>query len=296
MQLQKAQRHQVKLRLGLSGASGFGKSYSALLLAYGITEDWTKIAVIDTENNSASLYSHLGDFNVVSLNQPYSPERYIEAVKLCEEKQMEVIIIDSITHEWNGKGGCLQIHEQLGGRFQDWAKLTPRHQAFIDAILQSNCHVITTVRKKMDYSMDRDSSGKTRVVKHGLKDITREGFSYELTVDFEIINENHMAKATKDRTGLFMDKPEILITTGVGRMLIDWCNQGVSITDAKKEIAECTTVEGLRHLYQKYLPLKKELNDTILNRKQEIESVKSMIVERKEIIHNNKISENGTRS
>ena len=296
MQLQKAQRHQVKLRLGLSGASGFGKSYSALLLAYGITEDWTKIAVIDTENNSASLYSHLGDFNVVSLNQPYSPERYIEAIKLCEENQMEVIIIDSITHEWQGKGGCLQIHEQLGGRFQDWAKLTPRHQAFIDAILQSNCHVITTVRKKMDYSMDRDSSGKTRVVKHGLKDITREGFSYELTVDFEIINENHMAKATKDRTGLFMDKPEILITKGVGRMLIDWCNQGVSIADAKKEIAECATVEGLRHLYQKYLPLKKELHDTILNRKQEIESVKSMIVERKEIIHHNKISENGTRS
>ena len=296
MQLQKAQRQQVKLRLGLSGASGFGKSYSALLLAYGITEDWTKIAVIDTENNSASLYSHLGDFNVVSLNQPYSPERYIEAIKLCEENQMEVIIIDSITHEWQGKGGCLQIHEQLGGRFQDWAKLTPRHQAFIDAILQSNCHVITTVRKKMDYSMDRDSSGKTRVVKHGLKDITREGFSYELTVDFEIINENHMAKATKDRTGLFMDKPEILITNGVGRMLIDWCNEGVSIADAKKEIAECTTVEGLRHLYQKYLPLKKELHDTILNRKQEIESVKSMVVERKEIIHNNKISENGTRS
>ena len=296
MQLQKAQRQQVKLRLGLSGASGFGKSYSALLLAYGITEDWTKIAVVDTENNSASLYSHLGDFNVVSLNQPYSPERYIEAIKLCEENQMEVIIIDSITHEWQGKGGCLQIHEQLGGRFQDWAKLTPRHQAFIDAILQSNCHVITTVRKKMDYSMDRDSSGKTRVVKHGLKDITREGFSYELTVDFEIINENHMAKATKDRTGLFMDKPEILITNGVGRMLIDWCNEGVSIADAKKEIAECTTVEGLRHLYQKYLPLKKELHDTILNRKQEIESVKSMVVERKEIIHNNKISENGTRS
>jgi hypothetical protein len=296
MQLQKAQRHQVKLRLGLSGASGFGKSYSALLLAYGITEDWTKIAVIDTENNSASLYSHLGDFNVISLNQPYSPERYIEAIKLCEENQIEVIIIDSITHEWNGKGGCLQIHEQLGGRFQDWAKLTPRHQAFIDAILQSNSHVITTVRKKMDYSMDRDSSGKTRVVKHGLKDITREGFSYELTVDFEIINENHMAKATKDRTGLFMDKPEILITKGVGRMLIDWCNQGVSIADAKKEIAGCTTVEGLRHLYQKYLPLKKELNDTILNRKQEIESVESMVVERKEIIYNNKISEHGNRN
>ena len=226
MQLQKAQRHQVKLRLELSGASGFGKSYSALLLAYGITEDWTKIAVIDTENNSASLYSHLGDFNVVSLSQPFSPERYIEAIKLCEKEKMEVIIIDSISQEWQGKGGCLQIHEQLGGRFQDWAKITPRHTAFIDAILQSKCHIITTVRKKMDYSMDRDSNGKTKVIKHGLKDITREGFSYELTVDFEIINENHMAKATKDRTNLFSQ--EFVITKGVGKKLINWCNQGVS--------------------------------------------------------------------
>lgn len=296
MQLQKAQRHQVKLRLGLSGASGFGKTYSALLLAYGITEDWTKIAVIDTENNSASLYSHLGNFNVVSLSQPYNPERYIEAIKICEKEKQEVIIIDSISHEWNGKSGCLQLHEQLGGRFQDWGKITPRHTAFIDAILQSKCHIITTVRKKIDYSMDRDSNGKTRVVKHGLKDITREGFSYELTVDFEIINENHMAKATKDRTGLFMDKPEILITKGVGKKLIDWCNQGISIVDAKKEIADCTTVEGLRHLYLKYSSLKKELNDIFLNRKREIDEVKSMIVENKEIIHNNKTSENGISS
>jgi hypothetical protein len=294
MQLQKAQRHQVKLRLGLSGASGFGKSYSALLLAYGITEDWTKIAVIDTENNSASLYSHLGDFNVVSLSQPFSPERYIEAIKLCEKEKMEVIIIDSISQEWQGKGGCLQIHEQLGGRFQDWAKITPRHTAFIDAILQSNCHIITTVRKKMDYSMDRDSNGKTKVIKHGLKDITREGFSYELTVDFELINENHMAKATKDRTNLFSQ--EFVITKGVGKKLINWCNQGVSIADAKKEIASCTTIEGLRHLYQKYSSLKTQLNATILNRKQEIENIESMIVDRNEIINNNKNSENGISS
>ncbi|MFE8436238.1 AAA family ATPase, partial [Tenacibaculum sp. ZH3_bin.2] len=149
MQLQKAQRHQVKLRLGLSGASGFGKTYSALLLAYGITEDWSKIAVIDTENNSASLYSHLGNFNVLNLNEPYNPERYIQAIKICEEANIEVIIIDSITHEWSGKNGCLQLHEQLGGRFQDWAKITPRHNAFIDAILQSKCHIITTTRRKI---------------------------------------------------------------------------------------------------------------------------------------------------
>ncbi|WP_244266646.1 AAA family ATPase [Winogradskyella sediminis] len=217
MKLQQAKRHQVKLRLGLSGASGFGKSYSALLLAFGITNDWSKIAVIDTENGSASLYSHLGNYNVLSLLEPFSPERYIEAIKTCENASIEVIIIDSISHEWSGKGGCLQIHEQLGGRFQDWAKLTPRHTAFIDAILQSKCHVITTVRKKIDYSMDRDSNGKTKVIKHGLKDITREGFSYELTVDFEVVNESHLVKASKDRTGLFMDKPEFVINASTGK-------------------------------------------------------------------------------
>lgn len=165
MQLQKAQRHQVKLRIGLSGPSGYGKTYSALLLAYGITEDWSKIAIIDTENNSASLYSHLGDFNVLSLQGPFAPERYIEAIKVCENADMEVIIVDSISHEWQGKGGCLEIHEMLGGRFNDWAKVTPRHNAFLDAIIQSKCHVITTSRRKVDYSIDQDSKGKTKVSK-----------------------------------------------------------------------------------------------------------------------------------
>jgi hypothetical protein len=179
MKLQKAKREQVKLRVGLSGASGFGKTYSAILLAHGITDDYSKVAVIDTENNSASLYSHLGDYNTLSLEPPFSPERYIKAIEICENTGMEVIILDSITHEWSGKGGCLDIHEKLGGRFQDWAKVSPRHQAFIDKILQSRVHIITTTRRKVDYSMDTDGSGKTKVVKHGTKEITREGFEYE---------------------------------------------------------------------------------------------------------------------
>ena len=108
MKLTKAKRQQLKLRIGLSGPSGFGKTYSALLLAYGMTNDWSKIAVVDTENGSSNLYSHLGDFNVLNLTEPYSPERYIEAIKACEQADIDVIIIDSITHEWQGKGGCLE--------------------------------------------------------------------------------------------------------------------------------------------------------------------------------------------
>lgn len=296
MKLQTAQRHQVKLRLGLSGASGFGKSYSALLLAYGITNDWSKIAIIDTENNSASLYSHLGDFSVLSLDEPYSQERYIEAIKTCENASMEVIIIDSITHEWQGKGGCLQIHEQLGGRFQDWSKVSPRHQAFIDAILESTSHIITTVRSKIDYSLDSDQNGKTRVVKHGTKEITREGYEYELTVNFELINDRHLARASKDRTGLFSNKPEFVINQTTGKKLIQWCNEGLSVEQAKREIASSTTIEGLRHLYQKYQGLKKEVYPLILNRKSVLETVTDQIVHSETIINPLKTKTHGTNN
>lgn len=293
MKLQQAKRSQVKLRLGLSGASGFGKSYSALLLAYGITNDWSKVAIIDTENNSASLYSHLGEFNVLTLEEPYSPERYIQAIKACESYSQEVIIIDSITHEWTGKGGCLQIHQQLGGRFQDWAKVSPRHQAFIDAILQSNCHVITTVRRKIDYSLDMNSNGRTRVIKHGTKEITREGFEYELTANFELINDKHLAKASKDRTGLFMDKPEFVISSATGKKLIHWCNMGMSIETIRKEIESCLTVDGLKHIYNKHRMDQKQIHPLILKRKSELESVNGQLVDSQNIVEPTKNKNNG---
>jgi hypothetical protein len=225
MKLQKASRKQVKLRLGLSGAAGFGKTYSALLLAFGMTNDWSKIAVIDTENESASLYSDLGEYNTIPLKAPFTPERYTEAIKACEEGGMEVIIIDSITHEWNGVGGCLDIQSELGGQYQHWAKVTPRHNAFIASILQSDCHIITTVRRKQDYDMVKDGT-KTKVVKVGTKEETREGFEYELTLNLEFLNDKHLVKASKDRTGLFMDKPEFIITPATGKKILEWCLTG----------------------------------------------------------------------
>lgn len=293
MKLQIAQRHQVKLRLGLSGASGFGKTYSALLLAYGITNDWAKIAIIDTENGSASLYSHLGNYNVLTLEEPFTPERYIQAIEACELSEIELIIIDSISHEWNGKGGCLEIHESLGGRFQDWARVSPRHQSFIDKILKSNCHIITSVRRKVDYSMDSDSNGKSKVIKHGTKEITREGFEYELTSNFEIINDKHLVRASKDRTGLFMDIPEFIINSSVGKKLFDWCNSGISLEDVKLEIKQSDSLEDLKIIYEKYPSLKKSTHSLIMERKEEIENINSQILSIEEIVQPLKTETNG---
>jgi len=234
MQLVKASRKKVKLRLGLSAVSGGGKTYSALLLAYGLVGNWSKIAVIDTENNSASLYSHLGEFNTIELAAPYTPERYIQAIKTCEDAEMEVIIVDSITHEWDGKGGILEIHSQMtGNSFTNWSSLTPRHQKFIDAILQSKCHVITTVRRKTEYEMIKDGT-KTKVEKAGLKEVTRDGFEYELTVNFNL-DEKHNCTASKDRTGLFMDKPFFTITEETGKLIKQWCDSGIEVVPQKKQ-------------------------------------------------------------
>ncbi len=285
MELKQAQRQQVKLRIGISGPSGYGKSYSALLLAYGITNDYKTIAVIDTENGSASLYSHLGEYKTISLDAPYSPERYIEAIEVCEDARMEVIIVDGISHEWQGSGGCLQIHEQLGGRFQDWGAVTKRHQAFIDKILQSKCHIITTVRTKVNYSMERDNNGKTRVLKHGMKEITRNGFEYELTVNFELINDNHIVRASKDRTGLYKNKPEFIINTSSGKKLMIWSKfGGESMETARKEIKKCTTVEGLRHIYNKYPNYQNELLSDMMDRKSIIENANLEVVHKEEIV------------
>lgn len=257
MILQKATRKKVKLRLGLSGASGFGKTYSALLIAKGLVGDWEKIGVIDSENDSASLYSHLGDFNTLTLTAPFTPERYIEAINACVKAGMEAVIVDSITHEWEGKGGCLEIVEALGGRYQDWAKVTPRHQDFINAITQSPVHMITTVRRKQDYDMVKNDKGKLEVQKVGTKEVTREGFEYELTLSLELVNDRHMAKASKDRTGLFMNQPEFVVSEKTGELIRQWCESGADphkeLNDAIAGLDKCDTVEALT-AYKSTLP------------------------------------------
>lgn len=258
--LRKATRKKAKIRLGLSAISGGGKTYSSLLIAKGMANgDLSKVAIIDTENGSGDLYANLGDYNVFTLEAPYEPERYIKAIKECENAGMEVIIIDSITHEWDGKGGILDISNSMSGNsYTNWAKLTPRHQSFIDAILQSKCHIITTVRRKQDYEMTTNSNGKLVPQKIGLKEVTREGFEYELTVNLEL-DTKHNASCSKDRTGLFADKPEFIPSEETGKMLLDWCETGEVVLTALEiainEMEVVTNIEELKLVWTKYKSL-----------------------------------------
>lgn len=252
--LRMATRQKSKIRLGLSAVAGGGKTYSAILIAKGLAKGGlSKVAIIDTENGSADLYANLGNYNVLTLEAPFSPERYINAIKECENAGMEVIIIDSITHEWDGSGGILEISNSMAGNsYTNWAKLTPRHNNFINSILQSKCHIITTVRRKQDYEMTTNSQGKLVPQKIGLKEVTREGFEYELTVNLEL-DTKHIATTSKDRTGLFMDKPEFVPSEETGKLLLNWCENGIEpisptipeLTDANLKLALNSDNKGI---------------------------------------------------
>lgn len=238
-EIRKASKTKSKLRVGLSGTSGSGKTYGALLIAYGLTGDWNKVGAIDTENGSIDLYDSLGEFNVITLEAPYTPERYVEAITALEQAGMEAIVIDSVTHEWDGKGGCLEINEQYaqtifkGNTWSAWSKTTPRHQKFIEKLTTSKCHIITTARSKQDTIQ---SEGKIKKV--GIKEIQREGYEYELTLNFNVDRENHLATSSKDRTGLFINRDPFVISIATGEELRAWSEGGVDLISEIEKLAK----------------------------------------------------------
>lgn len=218
-----AERKRIPLKLGISGLAGSGKTLSALRLAAGLCEgDYNGIILADTENSSAELYSHVGPFRHCNLSKPFEPEKFVKLLELAQLAGAKCVIIDSASHEWNGEGGCLDIHQKMGGKFQDWAHVTPRHNKFIEAIKQAKCHVILTFRQKEDATL-LNENGKVRVIKAGLKDETREGMAYELSVAFDV-NKEHLATTSKDRTGVFMDRTPFMITEDTGKEILNWLN------------------------------------------------------------------------
>lgn len=257
MQLRKSERKQAKIKMALQGSSGSGKSLSSLLLAKGLTNDnLAKVTVVDTENGSADLYAHLGNYNVLPLQPPYTPEKFIEAMEVCEKAGMECIILDSISHVWDE---LLDYHSKLpGNSFTNWNKVTPRQKAFIDKILQCNAHVIATMRTKQDYVLQQ-KDGKYVPEKVGLKAVQRDDVSYEFTIVFDI-DIKHFAIASKDRTNLFSGKPEFMINTSTGKRILEWCTSPTKEEDVKQRIEECLSVSQLMELYKEYpsfqLPLK----------------------------------------
>lgn len=225
--IRKAERKKAKLRLALVGPTGSGKTYSALKLAFGIGK---KVGLIDTENGSGDLYAHLGAYDVITLEPPYTVSKYREAIKAFEDAEYDAIIIDSLSHAWAGEGGLLDKQGQLekSGKYKNsfatWREITPEHNKLVEELLGSPAHIIATMRAKTEYVIEKDEKGRNAPRKIGLSPVQRDGVEYEFTVVMDVA-ENHYATASKDRTSLF-DGWSDKIDESTGKRLLDWLETG----------------------------------------------------------------------
>lgn len=259
----KARREQVKIRVSISGPAGAGKTMSSLLMAYGLVkaenpnlpdaEIWDKICIIDTESGSGSLYvgqqvgtTKIGEYNTIALTAPFEPAVFVDAIHMAEEHNMSVIIIDSLSHAWAGAGGALdqqgKIADRSGNSWSAWRTVTPQHNKLVDAMLQSSAHVIACMRAKMEYQQVVGDNGKKQIKAMGMGVVMKEGIEYEFGVSF-MLDYNHVANATKDRTGMF-DGKLFTIDPSTGAKIHEWlASAKPQSTDSGNTVAEPTKAD-----------------------------------------------------
>ncbi len=228
----KAVRQQVKLKIALIGPSGSGKTYSALRLATGLGG---RILLLNTEGDRGYLYADEFEYDIADLEPPFTPERFIEGIEYAENEGYNVLIIDSGSHEWSGRGGMLEVHDAMpGNSYANWAKINPRHNAFIDKQLYSKCHIINCLRGKDQYVLE-EKNGKQAPKKVGMGPEQRANYEYEFTTTFMIDQETHVATQMKDNTHLFEGKYEKL-TEEHGKLLKQWAESGVEAPPRKSDV------------------------------------------------------------
>jgi hypothetical protein len=226
-----AERKRAYLKIGIFGPAGSGKTASSLLIAYGITKDWSKIGLVDTENGSGELYAgstiggvHIGQYQVARITAPFEPAKYIAAINAAVKGGLEVLILDSISHAWAGEGGLLDLQgkvtSKVGNSYTAWREVTPLHNQFVEAMLQSRIHLIATLRAKQEYILEQNEKGKMAPRKVGLAPIQRDGMEYEFTTVFSL-GGDHIATAEKDRTNLF-DGKFFAPSPETGELFVSW--------------------------------------------------------------------------
>lgn len=242
MAFKQAQRKQARLRMAIDGPSGSGKTYTALAFAFALAERLTpgrRIAVIDTEHGSASKYAgeimEQGDapwdFDVEELHT-YSPTEYTGKIEEAGRLGVGVLVVDSLSHAWEGKDGALELKDRQGGNsWAAWKDITPMHRRMVEAILTSPCHVICTMRSKTEWVTEEEvdsRTGKTKTVpkRIGIAPVQRSGMEYEFDI-YGSMDLSHILTVSKTRCraidGAVIVKPG---KTFINRVA-DWLESGV---------------------------------------------------------------------
>lgn len=234
-----ATKEQAKLRLALYGPPGSGKTYTSLSLAQALGK---KVAVIDTEHGRASKYADFFKFDVIELDT-FQPQLYVEAIHAAEAAGYDVLVIDSLSHAWNGKGGLLEQVDEFakkspsGNTFIAWKKGTPIQNDFVEAINSSGIHIICTLRSKIQYSMETNKDGKIEPKRIGMEPIQREGMEYEFDITGHM-NSEHEWIIEKTTCPALVDKVISKPGTETAKVILDWLTSGTKAKPHEKASME----------------------------------------------------------
>ena len=271
-QVKKAKREKIYPKVAIIAPSGGGKTYGGLRLATGMVEEIKKetgkdarILMGNTESKRGLYYANEFDYDIVDIDPPYNPEKFVELIEFAVDQGYDILIIDSSSHEWEGKGGCLELQQQAGGTYQAWSKVTPRHQKFINAIADSPITIIATMRGKDQYEMSKDERGRASVQKLGVGAKQREGFEYEFTCTFLIDQKTNTAEVQKDNTHIFDSEGPTILTEAHGAKIMKWANSGEGYTPVVRKPEEDVVdafVDDLKAVKTKIINVAKNLGGT----------------------------------
>jgi len=231
LNIRPAKRGQSKAILGIAGISGSGKTYSALMIARGMVDKPSDIGFLDTENKRGSLYADIldGDFLIGDLYPPFTPKRYSAAIKEFQDAGVKVLVIDSISHEWEGEGGCDDIANGLKAdgtprKVANWIWAKREHKSFMNTLLQCNMHIICCIRAREK----TDFKDPNKPVSLGVQPICEKNFMFEMTASLLMENEGKTQKFLKIPS--FLQKTfgngQGYLTQKTGNEIIQWINTG----------------------------------------------------------------------
>jgi len=264
MTFSEANRSKSSIRIGIMGPTFSGKTYSAVLLARGLVGEKGRIAFVDCEGGEANLYANITKFDILTLEPPYTPEKFIEAIESAQASGYDAIILDTISHEWSGEGGILDDQAAIENkdskrRWSCWGELTPRHNRFLNTMIRSPIHIITTMRMKMQYVVDT-VDGRNTPRKIGLGPIQRDNVEYEISVLLEM-DGSHTATIVKDKTQILGGLGDVFRPTiETGNALRVWIEEGIDVvkkqtpvepvpTQTPKTIYDESQINGVKEDY-----------------------------------------------
>lgn len=258
MEIKRAARHAVNMIMSISGVSGSGKTYSALLLAAGLAGPSGKVGFLDTENGRGCMYADSPGimaalpqgYDTLELTAPFSPARYVEAIEQFERAGYSVLVIDSGTHSWEGIGGCTDIAEADKGR---WNKAKLANKKLVNRLLNSSMHVIVCLRareKSKIIPKHESASGKEEVIPLGILPACEKNFPFEMLLSFLVSEKTHLAeplKCPEPLLGIFPKSKPKLLTKADGEAIRNWNLQApaLDVNEKLKRRARSAAEEGI---------------------------------------------------